>query len=167
MSEKRPVAVASRTLMVALAVSIVIIVILVVSGFNKVNPFLLLASLCVAAFVVYYFTRKPKVLDIYKMKQDLQKYHYQKFNSFLDFEQMQVIPVTDSITHFYLPYEGRTFEFNGSRIVGLQARHILKVIREQEKSRLFESAQKAAGAHAQLKSVSDSLGIDPASVGLE
>lgn len=164
---KKPITTTSRALLFALAASIVIIVLLVLSGFRTLNPYLLLVVIAAASVFLYYYFKRPKQHDIYRILDDIRSKHFEKMGYGVDTSNFQAIPVTDEITYVYLPNEAMTFDIRGNLVRGIVNRHILKVYKEMEKSRLFDVWQKTAGAEARVRQQAESVGIDIGSLGLE
>lgn len=163
---KRVMTTTSKGLLVLFIISVVIIAILILSGFRKVNPYLLAAVIIVGSFAIFYFLRKPKAHDIYRMLDDIQKSEYKKRGHFIDATDFIATPLTNEITELYLPNEGLTYEISNNLIQGLLPRHLYKVIKEKDKSRLFETSQKVLGAEARVKQSAEALNIDVESLGL-
>lgn len=166
-NNKKVITTTSKLLIWVSVIEFAIIALLVLSGFNQVNPYFLLFTLIVFSGVIIYFVRKPKEMDIFKLKEYVQNKYYQKEGRGLDMRDSEVIQATPEITYLYLPKEGTSFEIRGKLIKGIQSRHVYDVIKALEKSKLFDSSQKYSGAAAKLKQSADALNIDPESLGLE
>lgn len=164
--ERKVVTKTSRGLIILSVVLTVIIIILIVSGFRKVNPYLLLVVVLLGVAIVWYFFRKPKGHDVYKMIEDIQAREYKKRGYFLDISDFIATPLTNEITELYLPNEGMTYEVSNNLVRGLLARHLYKVVREKEKSRVFETSQKVLGAEAKVRQAAENLNIDTSELGL-
>lgn len=164
---KRVMTTTSKGLMVLVVILGVVIAILILSGFRKVNPYLLLAAILGGTGIIFYFMKKPKEHDIYRMIEGIQKKEYKKRGYFLDTNDFIATPLTSEITELYLPNEGMTYEIINNSIRGLLPRHLYRVIKEKDKSRLFETSQKVLGAEARVKQSAEALNIDVESLGLE
>ena len=164
---KRVVTTTSKALIWLAVIEFAVIVILVLSGFVTINPYLLFLALLIGAAAVFFFFRKPKELDAYQIMSLCRRKHAQEAGYGLDVRDFQAIPLSPTLTFCYFPYAGYNFWFNGKKIVGIQIKHINRAIREQEKSRIFETVQKTTGAEARAKQLADAFGIDRESLGLE
>ena len=167
MAEKKLMTTGTKFLIILCILLSGFIVLLILSGFKKVNPYLLFLFFAFIAAAVVYFIRKPKRKDIYDMIDIVKQRQLKKNGIFIDAANAQAIPVTDEITYLYFPNDASTYEIRNSMISGVVDRHLLKVVKEMEKSRLFELWQKTAGAEAKVKSTAESLGVDLTSLGLE
>ena len=167
LAETKAVTKTSKALIWISIIELGIIVLLLVSGFRKLEPFLLLFSLLVLGGVIYYFMRKPKEYDIFKLISMVQSKAYKEWGYSLDIRDAQVVPVTPELTELYLPHEPLSFRIINNKVRGVQIRHLYKSIKELEKSRLFESSQKYLGAEAKIKQQAENLNIDVESLGLE
>jgi len=126
-----------------------------------------IAALAAAGAVIAYYLKKPKEQDLLKIVKKLQQRFYVEQCRALDITEFQAIPITENITNIYLPYEAITFEVSNNVLKGLQIRHLYKVTREQEKSRLFSESLKYLGAKQQIKQQANLFGVDVENLGLE
>lgn len=165
--KKRVIPSTNKALILLMAVSWAVTLILFLSGFKKINPYLLLFAFAAAAVWIYYLIRKPKDFDIYQIVKKLKNQHYAKGHEMLDTRDFQVIPVTPTSAYVHFPFEGMVAFFEGSRIKGIEFNHIYRLLRRQEKSRLFSESIKYLGAESRLKQSAEMLNVDLRSLGLE
>lgn len=152
-------------LLLAFIIEPVIILILFLSGFKKINPYLLLTALAVAVGFAYYFIRKPKELDLPQIVDKIKHDWYNKEKSFLNANGYQAVQIAD-VTLVYFPFEEKTFEFRNNKIIGVQTRHILNVVKEKEKSNLFKESIRYLGVESKIKQRAEELNIEPETLGL-
>jgi len=164
--EKRVVSRTSRGLIILSVLLTVVIAILILSGFRKVNPYLLLAAVLGGGAAVWHYFRKPKEHDIYSMLDSIKMGEYKKRGHFSDTADFIATPLTNEITELYLPNEGMTYEISSNLVRGLLPRHLYKVVKEKDKSRLFDVSQRVLGAEAKVKQAAESLNVDVAELGL-
>ena len=164
--KKKPITTTNKGLVILAVVEAVIILVLFLSGFKKINPVLLLLVFAVAGIIIFFFLRKKKDMDLPEMIDMVVNTWYAKMKEPLNPLEAQGIPITPEITQIYFPYEGKTFEVNNRRITGLQVRHILNVVKGQEKSNVFREGIKYLGAEQKLKQRAEDLNIDTESLGL-
>ena len=166
---KKPITATNKGLIFLAIAEAVIIVVLFLSGFKRINPYLLLLVLVAGTVLFYYYLKKPKVEDFYEVVDKTRARHLEKFGKYLDARDVQAMPLTPELSFYYFPLEGLTFYYSHltRRITGIVYRHLFKAVKEQEKSDLFKTTQKHLGAESRLKSVAETLNVDLERIGLE
>lgn len=157
----------NKALIYLVVASWAVTLILFLSGFKKLNPYLLLLAFIASAALVYYLIKRPKDYDIYRIVEEWTAQHYKKYHSFLDTRDFQVVPLTPVSAYVHLPFEGMVAFFEGNKIKGIEFNHIYRVLRRQEKSKLFSESIKYLGAESKLRQSAEALNVDLKSLGLE
>lgn len=164
---KKPIAVASKALLIVVIIEAVIIMILIFSGFKKISVFVIYYMAAGAAVIGFIYWKRHRQADLYSLIEDVAQRHYAKTGYALDVDDAYAVPVAADIVNIYFPNEGLTFEIRNQMVMGILPRHLYKVVREQEKSRLFDTTQKILSGKSQLKQQAELLGVDIGSLGLE
>lgn len=164
---KKPITTTSKVLIWIAVAETVLLVVLFLSGFKKVNPYLLFFAFIGTAVFIYWYFKKPKELDFDKQIDIIKQRHYQANGKFLNDADAVGLPIAPDVTYIYFPNEGLTFDFRGKLVKGILPRHLYPAIKQQEKSRLFESSQKFLSSRELVKQQAGAAGIDVESLGLE
>lgn len=165
--KKKIITSTNKSLIFLVIISWIITAILFLSGFKKINSYIILAVLTASAIFIYQITKKKKSYDIYRLVEKLRNEHYQKNSQFLDTRDFQSVSITPDSTYIYLPFEGLVAYFEGDTIKGLELNHPYRMLRRQEKSKLFLESIKYLGAESRLKQTAEAMNVDLKSLGIE
>ena len=164
---KKPITTTSRVLIWLVAAETILVLILFLSGFTKLNPYLLFAAFIGTAVFIYWYFKRPRELDFDRQVEIIKQSHYKNNGKFLNSADAIGLPIAPDVTYIYFPNEGLTFDFRGKLVKGIIPRHLYPAIKQQEKSRLFESSQKFLSSRELVKQQASAAGIDVESLGLE
>lgn len=164
---KQPITTTSRVLIWFLATETLLLAVLFLSGFKKLNPYLLFIAFAGIAVFVYWYFKRPREMDFNAQIAKIKESYYRSNGRFLNDIDAIGLPIAPDVTYIYFPNEGLTFDFRGNLMKGILPRHLYPAIKHQEKSRLFEISQKFLSSRELVKQQATAAGIDLESLGLE